>query len=196
MHQTELPAASRPQPIEREGSRVAPRLKSSWQQRFGGLVLGIGIFLFGLGVGVWVGDEPPWADPALWHALGTLSTRVAAVGALAAGQTSDLTGLEQAAEPVAEPGLPEPEAVTPPLAVVAQPLPERPRRLVTVQAPSGFTAATLRASPSVSAPSLGLVDNGTRVAQMEGIASADGFEWVQVQTPTGVMGWVVASTIN
>jgi hypothetical protein len=69
-----------------------------------------------------------------------------------------------------------------------------PRRIGALFAP-GFAGVNLRATPSLSAPTMLVVPAGAEIEILEGTAPADGLAWQQIGTARGLVGWVVAGTV-
>jgi len=73
-------------------------------------------------------------------------------------------------------------------------------------APSGGTVARsvitlppslrLREQASTSASMLRDLPAGTRLEVLDGTATANGFQWVQVRAPDGTIGWVIEDAID
>ncbi len=68
-------------------------------------------------------------------------------------------------------------------------------RQKTVRAPAGFNGAVLRATPSVVAPILASLPNGTVIDRLAETETGDGFTWLRVRTSNGLSGWIVSTTV-
>lgn len=67
---------------------------------------------------------------------------------------------------------------------------------VVILAPPGFSGAFLRTEPSMAAPVLTFLPNGTRVDVFEEMAVGGNFRWARARTEDGLTGWLVASTVG
>lgn len=158
------------------------------------LLTAVGAFVLGISVGLWLAYGMPARQPVSGVA-GVTSQRIASPpsqpGARAAdsvvegnsAEGSDADPADLIGEPARSESSSERDRAPAADASIAN---------LTVQAPQGFSAATLRASPSSGAQSLAVLGNGTRLEQLAGSATAEDYEWVRVRAPDGVVGWVVA----
>lgn len=100
--------------------------------------------------------------------------------------------------------LPAPEQVTP---TPAQPEPTEtspteeptptasPESVVDTAVVSSGVGVWLRANPSTAGEQLEWLLDGTLLTMLDGEETADGLQWQQVQTETGLVGWVAADFI-
>jgi hypothetical protein len=59
---------------------------------------------------------------------------------------------------------------------------------------SGVELRVLRDQPTLRAPILASIPNGSRVEVLDGSAVADGFHWIRVRTADGRIGWLASAT--
>jgi hypothetical protein len=163
------------------------------------LLTAFGAFAVGLSLGLWLGSGS--APVRIVAAPARPASEVAAVSSerfpTPVAQTDDAAlgdggSDEDSSDLSARPaGISVPAGTVGSTQPTPSPDPNVPIGVLTIQA-EGFTAATLRGSPSTNAPSLATLSNGTRVEQLPGTADADDYTWVRVRAPNGTVGWVVA----
>lgn len=214
-------AAQAPGPIEGPAPVAIAQLREKlagppgWRPRVGTIVLAAGVALIaGSVVGgffsgvIRIGGEPTSQPTAPALAVAPTSTTAPAPTDVPATPvpptpvpptaTSAPTAVPAPtpAPPTPAPApTPEPAVAAAPEPVAAQPQ-EPPIGTAVVEAPAGFSAVYLRAVPTVSGRSLGLLPDGTRLEVLGGTARGDGFRWVEVRTADGTEGWVVAVAVG
>jgi hypothetical protein len=61
-------------------------------------------------------------------------------------------------------------------------------------APTGVELRVLREQPTLRAPILASIPNGSRVEVLDGAEIADGYHWIRVRAPDGRIGWLASAS--